>query len=109
MNKELYINMMDRVFDAYTEEHIKSYIASVKENLISEHGFPRLTANLGILIAHGKKLHYKELFLEMMDLCCEQIPYARDINGYNTGNDFSVKEIVFCILEIEKAERESDS
>ena len=103
MNKELYINMMDRVFDAYTEEHIKSYIASVKENLISEHGFPRLTANLGILIAHGKKLQYKELFVEMMDLCCEQIPYARDINGYNTGNDFSVKEIVSCILEIEKA------
>lgn len=103
VNKEIYIDSMNLVLDAYTEEHIRSYIDSVKENLISEHGFPRLTSNLGILIAHGKKIQYKELFVEMMDLCCEQIPYARDKNGCNTGNEFSVKEIIFCLLEIEKS------
>ena len=39
----------------------------------------------------------------MMDLCCKEIPTAYGRNGWRVGNDFSVKEIVLCLLEIEKS------
>ena len=51
--RETYIALMDRVLDAYSHEHILRYFADVKRDGITEHGFPRLTADLGILIAHG--------------------------------------------------------
>ena len=101
--KELYIDMMEKVVGAYTDSHIRRYTAEVKEHGLAEHGFPRLTANLGILIAHGRKQELKKDFIEMMNLCCSEIPTARTRNGNRVGNDFSVKEIVFCILELEKA------
>ena len=102
MSKELYLDLMDVVLDAYSPEQIRLYIDDVIKNSITEHGFPRLTANLGILIAHGRKTELRDLFLEMMDLCCSEIPVCHEKNGFVTGNDFSVKEIVFCILELEK-------
>lgn len=102
MKKEAYIDLMDRVLSAYSDEHIKKYIDSVKKDKLQEHGFPRLTANIGVLIAHGKRLEYKDDFVTMMNLCCDQIPHAKSWSG-DVGNDFSVKEIVFCLLELEKA------
>lgn len=98
-----YIELMDRVYDAYTLEHIRKYTQSVRENGLIEHGFPRLTANLGILICHGKRLELKEDFIEMMDICCDEIPVAHT-RRKGVGNDFSVKEMVFCLLELEKSD-----
>lgn len=103
MNRQIYIELMDSVLMAYSEEKMKSYMKEVEVRGLWEHGFPRLTSNLGILIAHGKRTEYKELFHHMMDLCCLEIPTAHARNGHHVGNDFSVKEIVFCLLEIEKA------
>ena len=103
MNRQIYIELMDSVLMAYSEEKIKSYMKEVEVRGLWEHGFPRLTANIGILIAHGKWTEYKELFHSMMDLCCLEIPTAHARNGHHVGNDFSVKEIVSCLLEIEKA------
>ena len=103
MDRETYIDLMEKVMCAYTKAHVESYTEKVAQNGIEEHGFPRLTANLGILIAHGFHAEYKELFLKMMDLCCREMPVALQKNGERAGNDFSVKEIVFCLLEIEKA------
>lgn len=102
MNKNIYIDLMEQVFECYTYDHVKKYTETVKEKSIQEHGFPRLTATLGILISHGKKQEYKDLFYEMMNLCCEEIPVCFVKNGKSAGNDFSVKEIVFCLLELEK-------
>lgn len=95
--KERYIELMARVLSAYSEEHINRYFQDVKEHGLTEHGFPRLTANIGILIAHGKKTEYLSLFCEMMDFCCQNIPKVR-----KAGNEFSVKEIIFCIMELEE-------
>lgn len=102
MSREIYIELMDAVLTAYSEEKIESYIKDVEVRGLWEHGFPRLTSNLGILIAHGKRTEYKEIFRNMMDLCCSEIPTAHARNGWDVGNEFSVKEIVFCLLEIEK-------
>ena len=74
--KEWYIDLMEVVLSAYTPAQIRRYTESVQKNGLCEHGFPRLTANLGILIAHGRKMELKNDFIQMMDLCCKEIPVA---------------------------------
>ena len=93
---------MELAVDAYTPEHIASYTRDVRENGLREHGYPRLTANIGILLAHGRHPERREIFEDMMELCCREILVARARTDA-AGNDFSVKEIVFCIEEVEKA------
>ena len=93
--KERYIYLMERTLEAYSYKHIEQYFNEVREGGLKEHGFPRLTANIGILIAHGRKRELLPIFLEMMDVCCENIPKVK------AANDFSVKEIIFCIIELE--------
>ena len=98
-----YIDLMEKVLKAYSEDEILNYVRRVEEKGLEEHGFPRLTANIGILISHGRQTQLKDIFIHMMDLCCAEIPVALIKNGKRAGNDFSVKEIVLCLMEAEKA------
>ncbi len=93
--KERYLDLMEKALSAYPYEHIERYFDEVKQNGLTEHGFPRLTANIGILISHGRRVDLLPIFLEMMDFCCETIPTVK------AANDFSVREIVCCIRELE--------
>ena len=95
--KEKYIDLMEKSLSAYSDEHILRYFNDVKEHGLTEHGFPRLTANIGILIAFGRRRDLLPLFLEMMDFCCRSIPNTL------AANDFSVREIVSCLREVERA------
>ena len=97
--KEKYIALMEKVLSAYSDEHIQRYLNDVKENGLTEHGFPRLTANIGILIAHGRRKDLLPIFLEMMDVCCDMFlrPYVK------AANEFSIREIVCCLDEVERA------
>lgn len=99
--KEKYLDLIEKVVACYSDSHIEKYIENVLENGIEEHGFPRLTANLGILIANGRRHNLKNVFINMMNICCREIPDSADRKEY-IGNDFSVKEIVLCILELEE-------
>ena len=94
-----YIDIMEKVLSAYTIEHIDRYYNDVKKDSLKEQGFPRLTANIGILIAHGRRTDLKSRFEKMMDLCGEEIPKRKF-----ASNEFSIKEIIFCILELEKTD-----
>lgn len=94
--KERYLNLMKKTLSAYSEEQIIEYYNDVKENGLKEHGFPRLTADIGILISKGYRKDLYNIFVDMMDLCCERIPITE-----KAANDFSVREIVACILELE--------
>ena len=67
--KNTYLDLMERTLSAYSEEHILRYFADVKREGLTEHGFPRLTANIGILISHGRRVELLPLFLEMMEFC----------------------------------------
>ena len=67
--KEIYLDIMELSLDAYTPERIREYIDEVKRDGLTEHGFPRLGANIGILMAHGKRLELKSTFIEIIDLC----------------------------------------
>ncbi len=91
-----YLSLMEKTLSAYTDEHILQYFNKVKSEGLTEHGFPRLTANIGILISYKRRLDLLPVFLEMMEYCCETIPNRR------AANDFSVREIVCCIVELEK-------
>lgn len=93
--KDKYIDLMEKSLSAYSDAHILRYFHDVKTNGLTEHGFPRLTANIGILIAHGRRHDLLQVFLEMMEFCCKTIPAVK------AANDFSVREIVCCLQEIE--------
>lgn len=97
MKKTYYIDLMEKVLSAYSKEHIERYYNDVKTQGLKEHGYPRLTSNIGILIAHGRRLDIKPLFVQMMDLCCDEMPKYK-----YCANEFSVKEVIFCLLELEK-------
>ncbi len=97
MKKSYYIDLMEKTLSAYSTEHVDRYFAKVKRDGLTEHGFPRLTANIGILIAHNRRTDLKERFIAMMDFCCQQIPRVI------AANEFSVKEIIFCLEELEKS------
>ena len=96
--KKDYINLMEKVLTAYSTEQIIGFFDEVKESGLSEHGFPRLTANIGILIAYNKRHDLIDLFIKMMDFCCENIPKVK------AANDFSVREIIASINELEKTD-----
>jgi len=93
--KETYLSLMERALAAYSDAHIRRYFDDVRAHGLTEHGFPRLTVNLGILIAHGVRRDLTPLFLEMMEFCCRTIPTVK------AANDFSVREIIGCLWELE--------
>ena len=95
--KEIYLDIMEKALSAYTVEHIKRYFDEVKRDGLTEHGFPRLTADIGILISHSRCEELMPLFLEMMDFCTYSIPRVK------AANDFSVREIVSCIREAQSS------
>ena len=95
--KEKYIELMAKALSAYSDEHLDEYFSEVKKNGLTEHGFPRLTVNIGILIAHGIREDLLPRFIEMMDFCCESVPRVK------AANDFSVRELICCIFELEAA------
>ena len=94
--KKRYLDLMEKTLSAYTTEHILRYFDDVKREGLTEHGFPRLTSNIGILIANGRRRELLPIFLEMMEFCCKTIPHVK------AANDFSVREIVNCIREVEE-------
>lgn len=97
-----YLALMDRVLDAYTPGQMQALLDTARAEGITEHGFPRLCANLGILIAGGFRTDLLPLFEEMMDVCCEGVcdPLAA---AKKTGNEFSIVELVLCLFEVERA------
>lgn len=93
----LCLDLMEKSLSAYSDERIFSYFNDVKKNGLTEHGFPRLTVNIGGLLAYHRRCDLMPIFLEMMEFCCKTIPNVK------AANDFSVREIICCIYELEKA------
>jgi len=104
-DKSIYLDLMQSAVEAYTPDRIEDYISEVDSEGIKEHGYARLTSNIGILIAHGRMTQDKELFCRMMDICVRELPLARAKNAHRSdpGNDFAVKEVCCCIMELESA------
>ena len=71
-----YIELMARTLDAYSDGDIIEYTERVEREGLTEHGFPRLAVNLGILISHGYRVGLLPLFIHMMDICCRGYPMS---------------------------------
>lgn len=102
ITKEKYLSLMEKALSAYTDEHIERYFNEVKTCGLTEHGFPRLTVCIGILAIHGRRSYLFPLFCEMMEFCCKTIPTVK------AANDFSIREIIFCLIELEKTKAVDD-
>ncbi|MBQ3146367.1 MAG: hypothetical protein IJB91_01410 [Oscillospiraceae bacterium] len=100
--KQLYLDIMELSLGAYTPERIREYIAEVRRDGLTEHGFPRLGANIGILMAHGRRLALKAEFIEIIDLCL--YGFAHPQNKSKGGNNFAVREVCCAIMELEKTD-----
>lgn len=98
--KEIYLDIMEKALSAYTDKKITEYTDEVKRVGLTEHGFPRLGANIGILMAHGRRLELKGVFIEIIDLCLHG--FAHPINSKKAGNNFAVREVCHMLAELEK-------
>ena len=96
--KNTYLDIMELALSAYDTQRIADYIQSVKADGLKEHGFPRLGANIGILLAYGRRPELKDTFVQIMDLCCEWMPRKR------AANDFSIREVCCCLMLLERKE-----
>lgn len=100
-----YLDLMEAAVDAYTPERRAAYVERIERDGITEHGFARLTANIGILVANGRRGELRGEFVRMMDLCAREQPIAEKRNGTTrgghlaVGSEFAVKELVFAIEE----------
>lgn len=93
--REKYLDIMENIFREYSIERVDSFLNEVKQNGLTEHGFPVLTCVLGNLIANDRCKEYFSIFIEMMDLCCMQMPYKK------AENEFSVARICGCLKALE--------
>lgn len=100
--KTIYIDIMEKSLSAYTEERIREYIDNVKRNGLTEHGFPRLGANIGILMAHSRRTELKSAFKEIIDLCL--YGFAHPLNPQKGGNNFAIREVCHSLMELEKTD-----
>ena len=93
----LFVELIEKSFEAYSDEQIENFYNKVKKEGLTEHGFPRLVSNMGTLLSLGKKPELLDKFIEMMDFCCENIPKVK------AANDFSVREIILAIIAVSEA------
>ncbi len=94
--EQIHLDIMEKALSAYNGESIRDYIDEVKREGLTEHGFPRLASNIGILIAYGRRTDLLPVFVEIMDLCCEQMPRKK------AANDFSIREVCCCLMLLEE-------
>ena len=94
--KKIYLDIMEKTLSAYTPDRIREYIQTVRTEGLTEHGFARLGANIGILLAYGRRPELFNTFVEIMDICCEQMPRVK------AANDFSIREVCCCLMLMEE-------
>ena len=63
-----YLAAIDAAVSAYSREHLDAYLDGVEKQGVQEHGFPRLAANLGILVSRGRRTEMPEKLRRMMDV-----------------------------------------
>jgi hypothetical protein len=101
VTKSGYLDFMEAAVRAYSDERIRSYHAEAERDGVQEHGFPRLAANLAILVANGRLPEMRDLARKMMDVACRDAKKG-PMPPKSGGNEFSVKELAIAVTEIGK-------
>ena len=97
-----YLDIMEAAVTAYSDEHVLRYVRDVEAQGVQEHGFPRLTANLGVLVANGRLSGKKDVLRRMMTASCRDAAKGK-MPPKSGGNEFSVKELAYALVALEKA------
>ena len=100
ITRDEYLDLVEAAVAAYPEDHVAEYIDDADRNSVGEHGFPRLTANFAALVAAGRHPERLGQLKRMMDICCRD---AKKGLMRKEGNEFSVKELVDALCDIEQA------
>ena len=100
-DRAAYLDAMETAVGAYSDAHVMRYAEETEREGVQEHGFPRLTANLAVLVAHGRMTCRTAVLKRMMDVCFRDV--GRKMPPKSGGNDFSVKELVLALQELERA------
>ena len=98
--KYSHIDIIEKCLYAYDKQRIADFISLVEKQGLTEHGFPRLAANIGTLMAEGRCLEYKDYFCRIMDLSCKWFPLVTD-ECDKAGNDFSIREVCWALMKLE--------
>ncbi len=96
-----YLDLVEAAVAAYPDDHVEDYIDDADRNGVHEHGFPRLAANIAALVSAGRHGEWSGRLRRMMDICCRD---AKKGLMKKEGNEFSVKELVAAVLDLEKAQ-----
>ena len=101
VSKSRYLDLMETAVSAYSDAHIAAYLSDVERDGVQEHGFPRLAANIAMLVANGRFLDRRVLLKRMMDAACSDA--KKPMPPKSGGNDFSVKELSIALAALERA------
>ena len=97
-----YLDLIEAAVMAYSDAHMESYVRDVEREGVQEHGFPRLAANLGLLVANGRCTGKRDLLKRMLDASCRDAAKGK-MPPKSGGNEFSVKELVEAVVALENA------
>jgi len=99
---ETYLDLAETAVRAYDGERLEEYTREAETAGVQEHGFPRLAANLGVLVADGRLAGMKPLLKRMLDASCRDAAKG-PMPPKSGGNEFSVKELVEAVAALERA------
>ena len=101
-SKTDYMDVMEAAVSAYSDARLVGLTETAERDGVQEHGFPRLAANLGFLVANGRLAEKKPLLARMMTVCCRDAAKG-PMPVRSSGNEFSVKELVWALVQLEAA------
>ena len=102
-NPVSYLDLVEAAVTAYPDDRVARWIGEVARDGVHEHGFPRYTSNVGILLANGRVPEKRETFRRLMSLSCHSAAAGTMRRPGSGGNEFSVRELVTALLAVERA------
>lgn len=97
--KQIYLDVMERAAKAYSPEQLDEYIHQIKTDGLPDHGFPRLSSCLAVLLANGKCTWLKDRIETMMELSFQLVSVTP-----RADHDFSVREMCTALFALKKSD-----
>lgn len=97
-----YLDLAEIAVGAYDDARMADYVREAEAAGVQEHGFPRLAANLGQLVATGRRSEMKPTLERMLTVACACARKGK-MPPKSGGNEFSVRELVSAVMALEKA------
>ena len=97
-----YLDLAEIAVGAYDDARMEEYVREAETVGVQEHGFPRLAANLGRLVAKGRLAGKKPMLERMLTVACACAKKGK-MPPKSGGNEFSVRELVSAVVALEKA------